>query len=256
MTQTQQPPQTLGEYTERAIRADSRTGDQISTAIGIDNSYLSRIKAGQVPGPAVLEALIAELALDSETAHRLAAEAIDERRKDKMRRRLGLIQKHLGLPASETLEMLRQAVYRRFAQPIPQAAGPDVHTLPVLGVDAQGNAFDVSLQILQGPAIDRNGTVYFRLRIQQAAHLPDEFFLDVIFLFAVPSPECFTSVKIGPTQRRSLRAANGCELRVELPEGPDRDRLLESIVPLLHEQQRDRLPVRPTSAFTFRLRSV
>jgi len=196
MAEKKQTSLNLGEYIGQAIKKDGRTGDQIAAAVGIDSSYLSRIKAGQSPGSAVLEALIQELALDPETARRLASEAASERRTEKMQRRLQLIEKHLG-----------------------RAAGPRVHTLPVLVMDAEHGAFDVPMQILQGPEIDPDGEVYFRLRITQVTNLPERFFLEVVFLLAIPSPDCVTSVKIGTRERRLLGAATGFELRVSLPTG-------------------------------------
>lgn len=100
---------------------------------------------------------------------------------------------------------------------------------------------------IAGPELDPEGAVYFRLRTREVANLPDEFTIDIIFLFAVPD-DCLRSIRVGPEQKQLLGARLGLEVQAPLP-----DSIAGRLLQEMDFQGKARLPLALPEAFAFRL---
>jgi transcriptional regulator with XRE-family HTH domain len=244
---------TLAQYIEQAIHGDSRnrTIEQIAKAARIDASYLSRIKRGSlIPGPAVLEALIRELNLDAPEARKLAEQGSIEKRAQTVRRRVTLLQQAFEATAFPDRNQVTRIVYGGFLSAARAAAARN-NRLRVLVVDAQNGASEISMDVLNGPDISVDGKLHFQLHVPNEK-LPAKFLLDLIFLFAVPSPDSVSSVELGPKEIRLLRGGLGYRYSANLPVGPGLEELIERV----RSRQEGSIAVRVGSAFAFRIRSL
>jgi len=224
-----EPAQTLGQSIGAAIAQDGRTLDQIADAADIAASYLSRIRADKlVPSPDVLERLGQALPLDLDQARQLAAAAQAQRRLTKRRLRLRRDRDYLQRHAPQELD----APARSYAEPLPHLLEAAYEGLrkedeqvrvtgratPVLVQDTkQRTAWGIPMQIAD-LKLAPDGAVTLRLQTPQAMTLPEECALEVIFLPAVPYPECLHTLRIGPHERQQLGARYGLEITVPLPE--------------------------------------
>lgn len=226
------PPDTLGQYIGTAIKRDGRTLDQLAAAADIAASYLSRIRTDKlVPGPDVLERLAQVLSLDLAQVRQLAEAAQAQRRIAKrqirVRRDQDYLQRHApqaleatSTPYAEPLPRLQATVYQGLQAAGPMAAAPvgRATPTPVLVLDIQGGtARGIPIQIA-GPKLAPDGSVTFRLQTAHAATLPDEFSLEVIFLWAVPYRECLHALRVGPHERQQMGTRYGLEITVGLPD--------------------------------------
>lgn len=253
------PPDTLGQYIGTAIKRDGRTLDQLAAAADIAASYLSRIRTDKlVPGPDVLERLAQVLSLDLAQVRQLAEAAQAQRRVAKRQIRVRRDQDYLRRHAPQTLEetsrppyaeplsRLLATAYQGWQDEEPRAtvaaAGRATPT-PVLVLDLpRGTARGIPMQIV-GPKLVPDGSVTFRVQSAHAATLPDEFSLEVIFLGAVPYPECLYTLRLGAAARQQMGARFGLEVTVPLP-GLGQDRAFP---------ERDARSLALRGAFAFRI---
>jgi len=79
----------LGQYLDKAMKESRLKRDELAARIGVDGSYISRIKNGQaIPSRKVMEGLIRELGLEPALAWQLYEQARWEEMLKKMRLRL------------------------------------------------------------------------------------------------------------------------------------------------------------------------
>jgi transcriptional regulator with XRE-family HTH domain len=106
--------QTLGEYVGNAIDSSNLTRDEIAERIGVDSSYLSKLKSNLVvPSPAVLDGFIRELNLDPEITRQLVEKVVEEKNVKKNIRYL-----------RSALNYLKRLVPEMLASIIKEALGP------------------------------------------------------------------------------------------------------------------------------------
>jgi transcriptional regulator with XRE-family HTH domain len=267
---TQQSGVTLGQYIGEALERDARTRDQIALAVGVEGSYLSKIKSDQaVPSLKVLQDLARELHLDPAQTRQLAEAAEANRIIAKMQRQMLHIQEYLGRHAPEVLEQIPHkgsnalashssvqpllgAVYRGFIQRRPEAASGPAGRVLIIDTQ-QGAAWDSPMEI-RGPELDAEGTVYFYLHTDQWEDLPETFALELILLFALPLPECISSMHIGPKERRLFGIGAGLEFKSKLPEAPELVGLLQSVGRILRSEGTAKRDFGLSAGFAFRIR--
>jgi len=250
--------QTLGEYISNAIDSSNLTRDEIAEQVGVDSSYLSKLKADLVvPSPEKLDGFIRELSLNPELTRKLAEEAKKEKGIQKMRRQVVSALNYLSANAPMMVDDIRASIKRFFRRfPI------DVfyNSVPIEGFKATApgekvlvlnTSQEINMEILQGPIVNGKGDVTF---VIQLGNLPtreqefvQEFFLDLIF---IPTVELIQSRKITPQEAGLLLAVNGLEYKASLPEASEE--FLSTINEILQQRNIDQLAFRKT-AFAFRI---
>lgn len=113
-------------------------------------------------------------------------------------------------------------------------------------------AREIPMDILQGPELDKNGNVKFKIRLE-AEFLPSEindkeFVLDLIF---IPTIELIQSRRITLEERDLLRSVGGLEYTASLPFLPEDFK--RELSQTLEEQNLEHLAF-PLTAFAFRVR--
>jgi len=169
--------QTLGEYVGNAIDSSNLTRDEIAERIGVDSSYLSKLKANLVvPSHAVLDGFIRELNLDPEKTRQLLEKAVEEKNVNKNIRYL-----------RSALNYLKSRVPEMSASIIKEALGPseqeDVfwenllfepglgggeHEVQALIID---NHQEIPIELTFGPSLNQAGEVVLGGNIN-ASNLP------------------------------------------------------------------------------------
>jgi hypothetical protein len=105
---------------------------------------------------------------------------------------------------------------------------------------------EISIRIVAEPRVDREGNLTLSVTLTSTAlkRLPEEFFLDLIFL---PTLEVLQAIRVGSTERQRLLAARGLELKALLP---NIDGFLEHLDTVLEQKQYRGFP---RTALAFRI---
>jgi len=123
-------------------------------------------------------------------------------------RRIGLLQTVLAVAATKVA--LAMACLRRWLRPyyVVQPGGTKVFVV--------NTCTEVPLIIQSGPEVDREGNlrVVIKMDRRTLSGLPEEFFLDLVFL---PTAEILCSHRVEETARGQLLGLRGLEIKAKLP---------------------------------------
>lgn len=246
--------QTLGEYVGNAIDSSNLTRDEIAERVGVDSSYLSKLKADLVvPSPEKLAGFIRELNLNPELTHKLAEEAKKEKGIQKMRRQVVSGLNYLSTNAPMMVDNMRASIqrffrkfplgdfYKRVIQGGFEAADPGEKVLVL------NTAQEIPMEILEGPFVDGKGDVTFVISLDNLPIQGQEFFLDLIF---IPTVELIQSRKITTQEAGPLLSVNGLEYKASLPETSEE--FPTTISEMLQKDNINQVAF-PETAFAFRI---
>lgn len=124
--------------------------------------------------------------------------------------------------------------YRHVLRPIREFASAGEKLLVV------NTAKEVPMQMVEEPSVDREGnlSLFIKLDLDTLNGLPEEFFIEVLFL---PTLQVLRRIPVGPEERLNIRTINGLELKAKLP---GIENLLEQLEHALQQEhaQRWQLP--------------
>lgn len=265
---------TLGEYIGEAIDQSALTRDQIAANIGVDPSYLSKVRTDAIiPSDDVLDALIAELGLDPDQARKLAEVAKNTKTILKLKRQALASLNSLRRNAPEDLREIIasfessrhgaskladefwKGMLHFFQNPVQGAIGAPAgaghpHVLKVLCISTQPLK-EIALRIVDGPSLNQEGEVVVFIELEDRKDVDGlpEVWVDMFSMFQDEDKERIQRVASSRLTPEAVTPGAEVQLRGKLPETPELQKLLKWM-----RDESQQIVQLPSSAFSFRAR--